>query len=53
MLGNMGLFIVLEMCTGFCQTLAQFLAVRALYGLSMGGTLGVAVFDGSPRLLLT
>lgn len=40
MLGTMGLFIVLEMFTGFCKALTQFLAVRALWGLSMRGGSG-------------
>jgi SHS family lactate transporter-like MFS transporter len=34
------LFIVLEMGTGFCQTYQQFLAVRALFGVAMGGLYG-------------
>lgn len=38
---NLVLFIVLEMATGFCQTLSQFLAVRALYGIAMGGLFGI------------
>lgn len=36
------LFIVLELGTSFCQTYQQFLAVRALYGIAMGGMYGVA-----------
>ncbi|GAB7337335.1 hypothetical protein MBLNU457_g2689t1 [Dothideomycetes sp. NU457] len=36
------LFIVLELGTGFCQTYKQFLAVRALYGVAMGGLYGNA-----------
>ncbi|KAG9917908.1 sugar transporter family protein, partial [Aureobasidium melanogenum] len=34
------LFIVLELGTGFCQTYKQFLAVRALFGIAMGGLYG-------------
>lgn len=34
---NLCLFIVLELATGFCNTLSQFLGVRALYGIAMGG----------------
>ncbi|SMR59050.1 unnamed protein product [Zymoseptoria tritici ST99CH_1E4] len=34
------LFIVLEMGTGFCNTYKQFLAVRALFGIAMGGLYG-------------
>lgn len=36
------LFIALELGTGFCQTYKQFLAVRALYGIAMGGLYGNA-----------
>ena len=31
------LFIVLELATGFTHNLRQFLGVRALYGIAMGG----------------
>lgn len=34
------LFIVLELGTGFCNTYKQFLAVRALFGIAMGGLYG-------------
>lgn len=36
------LFIALELGTGFCQTYEQFLAVRALFGIAMGGLYGNA-----------
>ncbi|KAJ5145234.1 hypothetical protein N7448_002626 [Penicillium atrosanguineum] len=36
------LFIVLELGTGFAQTYPQFLAIRALYGIAMGGLYGNA-----------
>jgi MFS transporter, SHS family, lactate transporter len=36
------LFIVLELGTGFTQTYGQFLAVRALFGIAMGGLYGNA-----------
>ncbi|KAJ5640740.1 hypothetical protein N7528_000365 [Penicillium herquei] len=36
------LFIILELATGFCQTYEQFLAVRALFGIAMGGLYGNA-----------
>ncbi|MCJ1249464.1 hypothetical protein MMC30_006688 [Trapelia coarctata] len=39
---NMVLFIILELATGFCNTYEQFLAVRALYGIAMGGLYGNA-----------
>jgi SHS family lactate transporter-like MFS transporter len=39
---NIGLLIVLEMSTGFVQTFQQFLAVRALFGIAMGGIYGNA-----------
>ncbi|KAH2929838.1 hypothetical protein KXW73_007365 [Aspergillus fumigatus] len=35
-------FIVLELVSGFCQNLPQFLGVRALYGIAMGGLFGPA-----------
>ncbi|KFY91403.1 hypothetical protein V498_05487 [Pseudogymnoascus sp. VKM F-4517 (FW-2822)] len=37
MLINLAAFVVLELATGFCNTLPQFLGVRALYGIAMGG----------------
>jgi SHS family lactate transporter-like MFS transporter len=40
---NQVLFIVLEMSTGFTQTFSQFLAVRALFGIAMGGLYGNAI----------
>ena len=39
---NMVLFIILELATGFCNTFEQFLGVRALYGIAMGGLYGNA-----------
>lgn len=43
MIINLCLFIVLEMSSGFCNTLGQFLAVRSLYGIAMGGTSFVSI----------
>lgn len=37
MIFNLVLFIILELATGFTNTLKQFLAVRSLYGIAMGG----------------
>jgi SHS family lactate transporter-like MFS transporter len=37
---NNFLFIALELGTGFCTTYEQFLAVRALFGIAMGGLYG-------------
>lgn len=37
MMVALALFVVLELASGFCQTLPQFLAVRSLYGIAMGG----------------
>ncbi|KAI9915320.1 hypothetical protein PsorP6_008345 [Peronosclerospora sorghi] len=34
------LFIVLELATGFCQNYTQFLWIRALFGIAMGGLYG-------------
>ncbi|KAJ4364413.1 Carboxylic acid transporter [Neocucurbitaria cava] len=39
---NNVLFIVLELGTGFCSTYNQFLGVRALFGIAMGGLYGNA-----------
>jgi SHS family lactate transporter-like MFS transporter len=39
---NNVLFIILELGTGFCKTYNQFLAVRALFGIAMGGLYGNA-----------
>lgn len=39
---NMVLFIILELATGFCNTYEQFLGVRAIYGIAMGGLYGNA-----------
>jgi len=36
-IGNLGALVVLELGTGFAQSLSQFLGVRALYGIAMGG----------------
>lgn len=41
-IANNVLFIILELGTGFCQTYKQFLAVRALFGIAMGGLYGNA-----------
>jgi SHS family lactate transporter-like MFS transporter len=43
---NNVLFIILELGTGFCQTYNQFLAVRALFGIAMGGLYGNAAATG-------
>lgn len=37
MITNLVLFIVLELGSGFCQNIHQFLGVRSLYGIAMGG----------------
>ncbi|EON70026.1 hypothetical protein W97_09292 [Coniosporium apollinis CBS 100218] len=42
MIINLFLFIVLELGSGFCTTLPQFLGVRSLYGIAMGGLFGPA-----------
>ncbi|AOW03198.1 YALI0C21406p [Yarrowia lipolytica CLIB122] len=39
---NNFLFVVLELGTGFVQTYQQFLGVRALFGIAMGGLYGNA-----------
>ncbi|TGJ84241.1 hypothetical protein E0Z10_g4512 [Xylaria hypoxylon] len=42
MIVNLFLFIILELASGFTQSLPQFLGVRALYGIAMGGLYGPA-----------
>lgn len=42
------LFIVLELGTGFCSSYNDFLAVRALFGIAMGGLYGNAAATGKP-----
>lgn len=42
MVANLVMFIILELASGFCNSLGPFLAVRALYGICMGGLLGPA-----------
>jgi SHS family lactate transporter-like MFS transporter len=39
MVAALVLFIILELATGFTHNLRQFLGVRALYGIAMGGAL--------------
>ncbi|KAF2968763.1 hypothetical protein GQX73_g4789 [Xylaria multiplex] len=42
MMINLFLFVIFELTSGFAQSLPQFLAVRALYGIAMGGLYGPA-----------
>ena len=42
MITNLFLFIVFELASGFAQSLPQFLGIRALYGIAMGGLYGPA-----------
>lgn len=37
MIINLTLFIVLELGSGFTQSLPQLLGIRSLYGIAMGG----------------
>lgn len=43
---NNVLFIILELGTGFCSDYKSFLAVRALFGIAMGGLYGNAAATG-------
>lgn len=46
-------FIVLEIATGFVKNLHQFLAVRSLFGIAMGGCWGLAAatsFEDAPLI---
>ena len=38
MMTSLGLFVILELGSGFCQNVQQFIAIRAIYGIVMGGT---------------
>ncbi|KAK8438606.1 hypothetical protein ACI3LY_001341 [Candidozyma auris] len=40
---NLGLLVVLQIGTGFVQTYQQFLGVRALFGIAMGGVFGFSL----------
>lgn len=40
---NLGLLVVLQIGTGFVQTYKQFLGVRALFGIAMGGVYGFSL----------
>ena len=42
MIINLVFFIILELASGFTKNLSQFLGVRALYGIAMGGLFGPA-----------
>lgn len=44
---NNVLFIVLQLGTGFCTNYQTFLAVRALFGVAMGGLYGNAAATGT------
>ncbi|TMW65853.1 hypothetical protein Poli38472_003618 [Pythium oligandrum] len=47
------LFIILEIATGFCNTYEQFMVVRGLFGIAMGGVWGncaaTALEDAPPE----
>jgi MFS family permease len=46
MIINLVLFIIFELASGFCNTLPQFLGVRSLYGIAMGGKSSYTVLGG-------
>lgn len=48
---NNVLFIILELGTGFCSTYKEFLGVRALFGIAMGGLYGNAAATGRYSLV--
>lgn len=45
--GNLLFVAVFEMGSAFCQTYEQFLAVRSMFGIGMGGIWGSAATVGS------
>ncbi|KAM9908233.1 hypothetical protein OXX69_006116 [Metschnikowia pulcherrima] len=50
---NLSLLVVLQIGTGFVQTYKQFLGVRAMFGIAMGGVYGFSLatsLDDSPIL---
>jgi SHS family lactate transporter-like MFS transporter len=47
MIINLSLFVVLELASGFCDTLPQFLGVRSLYGIAMGGEFSSSLHEMS------
>lgn len=44
-IANLSLLIVIQIGTGFVQTYQQFLAVRALFGVAMGGLYGICAAE--------
>ncbi|EED13425.1 sugar transporter family protein [Talaromyces stipitatus ATCC 10500] len=40
MIINLVLLMILELVSGFCNNLPQFIGVRSLYGIAMGGLIG-------------
>lgn len=42
LVGNLCLICIFELGSGFCNTYSQFLAVRSLFGIAMGGIWGQA-----------
>ena len=43
LVGNLFLVGILSLATAFCTTFQQFLAVRSLFGIGMGGIWGMSV----------
>ncbi|OKL58436.1 hypothetical protein UA08_06131 [Talaromyces atroroseus] len=48
MIVNLVCLMVLEMASGFCTSLSQFLGVRALYGVAMGGPSAAIALEDLP-----
>lgn len=42
---NLGLLIVIQIATGFVKTYEQFLGLRALFGIAMGGIYGICAAE--------
>ncbi|KAJ3853247.1 carboxylic acid transporter [Lentinula lateritia] len=47
---NLLLISCLELCAGFVQTYSEFLALRSLFGIAMGGIWGLAASTGLENL---
>jgi SHS family lactate transporter-like MFS transporter len=52
MIINLVIIAALQLATAFCGTFSEFLGVRALFGIGMGGIWGLAASMGLESMLL-
>lgn len=52
MIINLVIIAALQLATAFCETFSEFLGVRALFGIGMGGIWGLAASMGLESMLL-